>query len=86
VLKALGLLNADPGTALYVGDSTHDMESGRAAGVWTAAVLWGPFNRQDLEPTDPDFWLERPADLVRLATDPSWPSARRAVSSPPTPE
>jgi pyrophosphatase PpaX len=86
VLKALGLLGADPGTAVYVGDSTHDMESGRAAGVWTAAALWGPFARAALEPTEPDFWLERPADLPRLVTDPSWPPAARGVSSRPTTE
>jgi pyrophosphatase PpaX len=86
VLKAMGLLGANPATTVYVGDSTHDMESGRAAGVWTAAVLWGPFSRSDLEPTAPDFWLETPGDLVRLVSDPSWPSGRRGLSSPPTPE
>lgn len=77
VLRAMELLGADPGSTVYVGDSTHDMESGRAAGVWTAAVLWGPFGRPDLERTDPDYWLERPADLMRLAQDPSWPPVRR---------
>ena len=86
VLRAMGLLGADPGATVYVGDSTHDMESGRAAGAWTAAVLWGPFGRGDLEHTEPDYWLERPAELLRLITDPSWPPASRGVSSPPTPE
>jgi pyrophosphatase PpaX len=52
--------------AIYVGDSVHDMESGRAAGVATAAVLWGPFRREHLEPAEPDFWLEAPADLLGL--------------------
>ena len=66
---ALRLLGADPETAVYVGDSVHDMESGRAAGVRTAAVLWGPFSRADLERTGPDYWLERPADLLRLIRD-----------------
>jgi haloacid dehalogenase superfamily, subfamily IA, variant 3 with third motif having DD or ED/haloacid dehalogenase superfamily, subfamily IA, variant 1 with third motif having Dx(3-4)D or Dx(3-4)E len=84
VLRAMEMLGADPASTVYVGDSTHDMESGRAAGVWTAAVLWGPFTRADLEPTDPDYWLERPADLIRLVRDPSWPPAHREVSSPPT--
>ena len=63
---ALRLLGADPQSAVYVGDSVHDMESGRAAGVRTAAVLWGPFGREDLERTQPDYWLERPADIPRL--------------------
>jgi len=66
---ALRLLGADPGTTVYVGDSVHDMESGRAAGVRTAAALWGPFSRADLERTEPDYWLERPADLLGLIRD-----------------
>lgn len=56
----------DPDATLFVGDSTHDMHAGRAAGVRTAAVLWGPFARAELEPTAPDFWAERPAEIVRL--------------------
>ena len=66
VLKAVSLLGADPATTVYVGDSVHDMSSGRAAGVLTAAALWGPFSRDQLESTKPDYWLEMPADLVRL--------------------
>lgn len=66
VLKAVSLLGADPATTVYVGDSVHDMNSGRAAGVLTAAALWGPFSRDQLEATEPDYWLETPADLVRV--------------------
>jgi pyrophosphatase PpaX len=66
VEKAVALLGADPATTVYVGDSIHDMHSGRAAGVKTAAVLWGPFGRSHLESADPDYWLETPSDLVRL--------------------
>jgi pyrophosphatase PpaX len=61
---ALGQLGEAAERAMYVGDSVHDMESGRAAGVRTAAVLWGPFGREDLARTTPDYWLERPADLL----------------------
>ncbi len=66
VQKALALLGAEPATAIYVGDSIHDMQSGRAAGVRTAGVLWGPFRRADLEPATPDYWLQQPADLLDL--------------------
>ncbi len=52
--------------AIYVGDSVHDMESGRAAGVRTAAVLWGPFRREHLERTTPDYWLDTPGDLLEV--------------------
>ena len=63
---ALRRLGETAPTALYVGDSVHDMESGRAAGVKTAAVLWGPFGREQLERTRPDYWLSEPADLRAL--------------------
>lgn len=66
VHKALGHLGGTPGQAVFVGDSLHDMHSGRAAGTATAAVLWGPFDRSHLEPSAPDHWLEHPTDLVRL--------------------
>jgi pyrophosphatase PpaX len=67
VEKALALLGADPATTVYVGDSIHDMRSGRAAGVRTAAALWGPFGRAHLEGATPDDWLETPGDLITLA-------------------
>ncbi|SRR5258705_215876 len=66
VLKALELMKVTKGEAVYIGDSVHDMESGRAAGVRTAGVLWGPFTRPELERTKPDSWLERPEDLLEL--------------------
>ena len=66
VEKALRLLGADPRTAVYVGDSIHDMRSGRAAGVRTVAVLWGPFGRSHLEGARPDHWVERPEQLLEL--------------------
>jgi pyrophosphatase PpaX len=66
VEKAVALLGADPARTVYVGDSIHDMHSGRAAGVKTAAALWGPFGRSHLERARPDYWLEKPEDLVGL--------------------
>ena len=66
VLKALDLLGAAPERTVFIGDSRHDLECGRAAGVKTAAVLWGPFNRAHLEDLAPDFWLEKPAQLAQL--------------------
>lgn len=66
VLKAVELLGASAAETVYVGDSIHDMRSGRAAGVQTAAVLWGPFGRSHLEGASPDYWLEKPEDLLRI--------------------
>lgn len=69
VEKAVRLLSAEPSTTVYVGDSIHDMQSGRAAGVRTAAVLWGPFGRSHLEGAQPDYWLERPEELLTLVRE-----------------
>jgi pyrophosphatase PpaX len=66
VLRALESLEVAPAEAVFVGDSVHDMTSGRAAGTATAAVLWGPFDRLRLEPTAPDHWLSAPADLLTI--------------------
>jgi len=66
LLRALERFDAVPHEALYVGDSIHDMRSGRAAGVRTAAVLWGPFGRSHLEGARPDYWLEKPEELLAL--------------------
>lgn len=64
VLHALERLGGiAPSRALFVGDSTHDMHSGRAAGVTTAAALWGPFSRAQLETAGPTYWLNDFADL-----------------------
>ena len=64
VLAALEELGARAEHTMFVGDSTHDMRSGRSAGVVTAAALWGPYTRTQLEPTEPDLWLDKPEDLL----------------------
>ena len=67
VRRALELCDeSEPAMAVYVGDSVHDMKSGRAAGVTTAAVLWGPNDRDTLSPTRPDLWLTAPAEIGLL--------------------
>jgi phosphoglycolate phosphatase len=41
VLKLLARMGSDPGTALMVGDSIHDVEAAHAAGLKVIAVSWG---------------------------------------------
>ncbi len=67
VHAALARLGAGPAEALVVGDSPHDVASGRDAGAATAACLWGPFTRAQLAAERPDHWLARFPDLVALA-------------------
>lgn len=66
VLLALHRLGRGTEGAFFVGDSVHDLHAGRAAGVTTVAVLWGPFTRDDLRSAEPDHWIERPEQLLPL--------------------
>jgi len=66
VLKALSALEASPENALFIGDSAHDIEAGRRAGVETVAVGWGPIARDELEAARPSHWVERPEELLDL--------------------
>lgn len=51
---------------LFVGDSPFDIQAGRAAGTYTAAVLWGPFSRQVLDGEEADFYVDRLMDVLTL--------------------
>ena len=63
VLHALAMLQLPREHALFVGDSTHDMFAGKAAGVTIAAATWGPFSRNELAAASPDYWLQSMRDL-----------------------
>ena len=52
VLAALSALGVAPADAVFVGDSPHDIESGRAAGVRTIGVAWGAFDASGLAGAD----------------------------------
>ena len=63
VERALALLGAPADGALFVGDSPHDVESGRAAGVGTVGVAWGAFSRAELERAGADVVIDRVEEL-----------------------
>lgn len=66
VQRALTQLGMPPETCLFVGDSHHDIRCGRSAGVWTAGVTWGPFDRQHLEMVAPDYYCDTPDELLGI--------------------
>lgn len=66
LLLCLERLEATADGAIYIGDSPFDIDAGRAAGTATAAVAWGVFGREALLASSPDYWLERPTELVDL--------------------
>jgi len=49
---------------VFVGDSPFDLQAGRAAGVRTAAALWGPFSREVLNLEEPDYHLTDIEDVL----------------------
>ncbi|MEQ1504426.1 MAG: HAD-IA family hydrolase [Myxococcota bacterium] len=67
VLHALGLVGVAAERAVMVGDSPHDLASGHAAHVLTAAVTWGAFTEAELAAAHPDRWIREPSALVTLA-------------------
>lgn len=64
--RALERFEAAPYSALYVGDSIHDIAAGHAANIATAAATWGPFPRTELEALQPNYVLDTPHDLLKL--------------------
>jgi pyrophosphatase PpaX len=66
VLFALAALDMSAECALFVGDSPHDVVAGRTASVLTAACMWGPFSKAQLEPARPDFWLHSVPGIRQL--------------------
>lgn len=52
--------------ALFVGDMPVDVRAARASGLEVAVVATGSSTREDLERSNPDHFLERFADLVKL--------------------
>ena len=66
ILAALERLRTSSASAVYVGDSRHDIVAGRAAGVRTVAALWGPSPRTDLESERPNFVAESITDLLDI--------------------
>lgn len=66
VIYALSQLQVSPRQAWFVGDSPHDIEAGRDAGVNTVAVPWGAYTKEEIEPAGPTYWIERMDELPGL--------------------
>jgi pyrophosphatase PpaX len=64
VHHALALLGRTTNDAIFIGDSPHDIASGRAAGVRTLGVTWGAFRRATLEDAGATLVIDRVDELV----------------------
>lgn len=78
VLKALAVLGAGPAEAVYVGDSIHDILSGRRAGTLVVGVTWGLARREELEPYRPDLIVDRWSELLAFVLN-SKPAGGRCL-------
>jgi len=67
VREALRRLGASPESALVVGDSVLDMRAARAAGVRSAAALWGAEDPDAVLACGPDYVVRSPDEVTALA-------------------
>ena len=58
VERALAILGEAASNALFVGDSPHDIQSGRAAAVYTVGASWGAFSRAEMLASGADVVID----------------------------
>ena len=66
VERALALLGVGSGDAMFIGDSPHDVQSGRAAGVFTVGVTWGAFSRTEMDSSGADVVIDAVSELQQV--------------------
>ena len=66
VLRILEKLAVPPEDAMLVGDSTNDVQAAQAAGVQACAVGYGYGHREKVLALRPDYYCEKPSDLLSL--------------------
>jgi phosphoglycolate phosphatase len=60
------MMKLDPGDFLYVGDSSIDMKTARAAGMPSVGVLWGLRGEGELREAGADVLVSHPAEIIKL--------------------
>ncbi|MDQ3866896.1 MAG: HAD-IA family hydrolase [Actinomycetota bacterium] len=67
VLLALDRLGGTPAAAAFVGDSPFDVAAGKAAGVFSVAVLWGGIHPEEkLRGAGADVVVQSPEELLNV--------------------
>jgi phosphoglycolate phosphatase len=66
LLHILEQLNVSNERAILVGDSTNDINGGHNAGIRVCAVGYGMGNRERMAACKPDWFIERPEELMEL--------------------
>jgi phosphoglycolate phosphatase len=66
LIKSINKFRLNKEQTIYVGDETRDIKAARAAGVKIAAVTWGYNFESKLFEYKPDFFINRPKELLNL--------------------
>jgi phosphoglycolate phosphatase len=68
LLKVMEALNVSKERTVLVGDSTNDINGGHNAGIKVCAVGYGMGNREKMAACKPDWFIEKPEELIELFT------------------
>ena len=68
-LMIAGKFGVRPEECMYVGDTSTDMKTGKAAGMFTVGALWGFRDRVELNANGADLVAEHPTDLVKISEE-----------------
>jgi phosphoglycolate phosphatase len=66
LFRILAQLGVAPEKAVLVGDSTNDVRAAQAAGMKACAVGYGYGNREKVLALAPDYFCEKPEDLLTI--------------------
>lgn len=58
--------NFEKSETIFIGDSNHEVEVGKMAGIKTMAVTWGFCTEEKLKSTNPDFLVHNIAELENV--------------------
>jgi phosphoglycolate phosphatase len=64
--KIMEELQVNQDRAVLIGDSTNDINGGHNAGIKVCAVGYGMGNREKMAACRPDWFIEKPEELMRL--------------------
>ena len=65
-LKIAEEFGVKPEECMYIGDTKTDMQTGKAAGMYTVGALWGFRGRRELEENGADIVADKPMDLFSI--------------------
>ena len=68
--QIISTLHLNKSETLFIGDSHLDIIAGKAAGIKTAAALWGAVETQKLLESEPDYTFETPQEFIDFILPP----------------